>query len=93
MIMAAKNSFPSHSKRVKNVLHCLHDFFVRNCQNGAVLVRCGQPEIGWLGWRNTDDEKFLEAIPLACAMNPGTRKHSSDDDDRSSRSSLNDEGI
>ena len=66
--------------------------FFRNCQNGAVLVRCGQPEIGWLGWRNTDDEKFLEAIPLACAMNPGTRKQSSDDDDRSSRSSLNDEG-
>lgn len=63
----------------------------RNCQNGAVLVRCGQPEIGWLGWRNTDDEKFLEAIPLACAMNPGTRKQDSDDDDRLSGSSLNDE--
>lgn len=63
----------------------------RNCQNGAVLVRCGQPEIGWLGWRNTDDEKFLEAIPLACAVNPGTRKKDSDEDDRLSRSSLNDE--
>ena len=72
----------------------LHLYFVcsRNCQNGAVLVRCGQPEIGWLGWRNTDDEKFLEAIPLACAMNPGTRKKDSDEDDRLSRSSLNDEG-
>ena len=55
-------------------------------------MRCGQPEIGWLGWRNTDDEKFLESIPLACALNPGTRKHASDDDDRLSGSSLNDEG-
>ncbi|XP_071094279.1 phosphatidylinositol-3,5-bisphosphate 3-phosphatase MTMR3-like isoform X1 [Haliotis cracherodii] len=44
----------------------------RDQRNGAVLVRCSQPELGWLGWRNTEDEVLLGAIPKACALNPGT---------------------
>lgn len=45
----------------------------RNVRNGAVLVRSGQPEMGIFGWRNTDDENLLNAIPLACSRNPGNR--------------------
>lgn len=48
----------------------------RDQRNGAVLVRCSQPEVGWLGWRNPEDEALLRAIPLACANNPGTYQHS-----------------
>ncbi|XP_045171881.1 myotubularin-related protein 4-like isoform X2 [Mercenaria mercenaria] len=49
----------------------------RNCRNGAVLVRSSQPEMGFFGWRNTDDENLLNAIPVACSENPGSRnKHS-----------------
>ncbi|VDI78779.1 myotubularin-related protein 3/4 [Mytilus galloprovincialis] len=44
----------------------------RDQRNGAVLVRCSQPELGWLGWRSTEDEKMLESVPLACSQNPGT---------------------
>ncbi|ESO84616.1 hypothetical protein LOTGIDRAFT_81473, partial [Lottia gigantea] len=44
----------------------------RYVRNGAVIVRCSQPELGWLGWRNSDDEMLLAAIPQACALNPGT---------------------
>lgn len=44
----------------------------RDQRNGAVLVRCSQPEVGWLGWRNDEDEAHLRAIPFACAQNPGT---------------------
>ncbi|XP_033747219.1 myotubularin-related protein 3-like [Pecten maximus] len=48
----------------------------RDQRNGAVLVRCSQPEVGWLGWRNPEDEALLRSIPLACAHNPGTYQHS-----------------
>ncbi|XP_050407864.2 myotubularin-related protein 3 [Patella vulgata] len=44
----------------------------RSQKNGAVIVRCSQPELGWLGWRNTEDENLLSAIPLACSQDPGT---------------------
>ncbi|XP_069134648.1 LOW QUALITY PROTEIN: phosphatidylinositol-3,5-bisphosphate 3-phosphatase MTMR3-like, partial [Argopecten irradians] len=48
----------------------------RDQRNGAVLVRCSQPESGGWGWRNPEDEALLRAIPLACANNPGTYQHS-----------------
>lgn len=44
----------------------------RDQRSGAVISRCSQPEIGWLGWRKTEDENLLQAIALACAKNPGT---------------------
>ncbi|GAB1609551.1 myotubularin-related protein 3-like isoform X2, partial [Argonauta hians] len=43
----------------------------RDQRNGAVIVRSSQPELGWLGWRKTEDENLLQAIAMACARNPG----------------------
>ena len=34
---------------------------------GACLARCSQPEVGWLGWRSTNDENLVQAILDACA--------------------------
>ena len=48
--------------------------FSRNKRNGAVLVRSSQPEMGFFGWRNEDDENLLNAIPQACALNSGSAK-------------------
>ena len=36
--------------------------------NGAVIARCSQPEVGWLGWRSPEDEALLHAIGMACAL-------------------------
>jgi len=41
-----------------------------------VLVRSSQPEMGFFGWRNKDDESLLSAIPEACALNPGSKNRS-----------------
>lgn len=30
------------------------------------MARCSQPELGWLGWRNTNDELMLKAFVEAC---------------------------
>lgn len=38
----------------------------RNRRNGAVLGRCSQPEVGWLGWRSREDEKLLVTILNSC---------------------------
>ena len=43
----------------------------RHRRNGAVIARCSQPEVGWLGWRNDEDEKLLKAIATACAIDSG----------------------
>ena len=40
-------------------------------KNGAVLARCSQPEVGWLGWRNPKDEQLLKALADACAFDAG----------------------
>lgn len=44
--------------------------FLRNRHkgNGAVIARCSQPAVGWLGWRSEEDERFMSAILDACAM-------------------------
>ncbi|PVD33089.1 hypothetical protein C0Q70_08538, partial [Pomacea canaliculata] len=44
----------------------------RDQRNGAVIVRCSQPELGWLGWRNYEDEALCRSIPETCARDPGT---------------------
>jgi myotubularin-related protein 3/4 len=36
-----------------------------------VIVRSSQPELGWLGWRNAEDEALIRAIPEACAQDRG----------------------
>lgn len=33
-----------------------------------MIVRCSQPEVGWLGWRSSDDEDLLKAISDACSF-------------------------
>jgi myotubularin-related protein 3/4 len=38
----------------------------RHSGNGAVIARCSQPEVGWLGWRSSEDEDLIKAISEAC---------------------------
>lgn len=45
----------------------------RHEQSGAVIARSSQPEVGWLGWRNSKDEQLLQAISDACAFDRGTQ--------------------
>uniref|UniRef100_UPI003AAC31BB myotubularin-related protein 3 isoform X1 n=1 Tax=Centroberyx gerrardi TaxID=166262 RepID=UPI003AAC31BB len=42
---------------------------------GAVIARCGQPEVSWWGWRNADDEHLVQSIAKACAVDGSSRKH------------------
>ncbi|XP_026574407.1 myotubularin-related protein 3 isoform X5 [Pseudonaja textilis] len=39
----------------------------RHQNNGAVISRCGQPEVSWWGWRNADDEHLVQSMAKACA--------------------------
>jgi len=34
-----------------------------------VISRCSQPEVGWFGWRSSEDEELVQNIVLACADN------------------------
>jgi len=34
----------------------------RHRDSGVVLARASQPEVGWLGWRNSKDEQLLKAL-------------------------------
>uniref|UniRef100_H3D1L3 phosphatidylinositol-3,5-bisphosphate 3-phosphatase n=1 Tax=Tetraodon nigroviridis TaxID=99883 RepID=H3D1L3_TETNG len=47
----------------------------RHQTTGAVIARCGQPEVSWWGWRNADDEHLVQSIAKACAVNGSSRKH------------------
>ena len=62
-----------------------HLFFMLT---GAVLARCSQPEVGWLGWRSAEDEDLIKAIADASAYDhPGAVKTDisiNSDEDRSS---------
>ncbi|XP_043924302.1 myotubularin-related protein 3 isoform X1 [Protopterus annectens] len=40
----------------------------RHQSNGAVIARCGQPEVSWWGWRNADDEHLVQSIAKAGAV-------------------------
>ncbi|XP_016401851.1 myotubularin-related protein 3-like [Sinocyclocheilus rhinocerous] len=42
----------------------------RHQSSGAVIGRCGQPEVSWWGWRNADDEHLIQAIAKACVTDP-----------------------
>lgn len=48
----------------------------RHKQSGAVIARCSQPEVGWLGWRNNKDESLLKALADACAFDNGLDEQS-----------------
>jgi myotubularin-related protein 3/4 len=39
--------------------------------SGAVIARSSQPEVGWLGWRNSKDEQLLKALADACSFDNG----------------------
>lgn len=60
-------------KILKNSFLCLSSLKLL----GAVVGRCSQPEVGWLGWRNPKDEQLLKAIADACAFDSGElgRRH------------------
>ncbi|XP_053086199.1 myotubularin-related protein 4 isoform X1 [Pangasianodon hypophthalmus] len=49
----------------------------RHESTGAVIGRCGQPEVSWWGWRNADDENLVQSIAKACGMDPAAVKHQS----------------
>ncbi|XP_046694910.1 myotubularin-related protein 3 isoform X5 [Silurus meridionalis] len=55
-------------KRIPSVVY-------RHHSTGAVIGRCGQPEVSWWGWRNTDDENLVQSIAKACGMDPVAVKH------------------
>lgn len=38
----------------------------RHRDSGAIMARCSQPELGWLGWRNGKDEALVSAFVNAC---------------------------
>ncbi|XP_066601319.1 myotubularin-related protein 3 [Prorops nasuta] len=43
----------------------------RHVNNGAVIARSSQPEVGWLGWRSSQDEDLLKALSDACSYDRG----------------------
>ncbi|XP_072770361.1 phosphatidylinositol-3,5-bisphosphate 3-phosphatase MTMR3-like isoform X1 [Nerophis lumbriciformis] len=47
----------------------------RHLNTGAVIARCGQPEVSWWGWRNADDEHLVQSIAKACAVDSTSLKH------------------
>ncbi|XP_060768449.1 myotubularin-related protein 3 isoform X2 [Neoarius graeffei] len=51
----------------------------RHQSTGAVIGRCGQPEVSWWGWRNSDDENLVQSIAKACGMDPAAVKHLNND--------------
>ncbi|XP_072104001.1 myotubularin-related protein 3 isoform X2 [Mobula birostris] len=55
-------------KRIPSVVY-------RHQGNGAVIARCGQPEVSWWGWRNADDEHLIQSVAKACAMDSNSLKH------------------
>lgn len=39
----------------------------RHRKNGCVITRSSQPEVGWLGWRNNQDEHLIQSIVASCS--------------------------
>ena len=48
----------------------------RDARSGAVLARCSQPTVGWLGWRSPPDENLLKEISKACSSDGGSQSQS-----------------
>ncbi|KAG4070158.1 hypothetical protein HA402_003848 [Bradysia odoriphaga] len=49
----------------------------RHKASGAIIARCSQPEVGWLGWRNANDEQLLKALVEACGYDRGEQQRRS----------------
>ncbi|XP_062844498.1 myotubularin-related protein 3 isoform X2 [Trichomycterus rosablanca] len=47
----------------------------RHQSTGAIIGRCGQPEVSWWGWRSADDEHLVQSIAKACAVDTAANKH------------------
>uniref|UniRef100_A0A673CCH4 phosphatidylinositol-3,5-bisphosphate 3-phosphatase n=1 Tax=Sphaeramia orbicularis TaxID=375764 RepID=A0A673CCH4_9TELE len=47
----------------------------RHLSTGAVIARCGQPEVSWWGWRNADDEHLVQSIAKACAVDGSSQTY------------------
>ncbi|KAM7018821.1 phosphatidylinositol-3,5-bisphosphate 3-phosphatase MTMR3 isoform 1-T1 [Tautogolabrus adspersus] len=62
----------------------------RHQMTGAVIARCGQPEVSWWGWRNADDEHLVQSIAKACAVDSSSRKHLSNGGGYTNGSDLSD---
>ena len=60
----------------------------RSRKTGAVLARCSQPEVGWFGWRSTEDENMITAIARACALDVGTAHGGAGDQEQKSDNGL-----
>lgn len=60
------SSFRS-SRRIPAVVY-------RHLENGAIISRASQPEVGWLGWRSKTDEQLLKALSDACSFDCGQEK-------------------
>ncbi|KAJ0172940.1 hypothetical protein K1T71_011116 [Dendrolimus kikuchii] len=43
----------------------------RHRGNGAVIARSSQPEVGWFGWRSSEDERLVAAFVAACNIDRG----------------------
>ena len=63
----------------------------RHVQTGAVLARCSQPEVGWLGWRSADDEDLVRAVADASAYDQPNLKDLNGSEEKTSESSI--EGV
>ncbi|CAF3688067.1 unnamed protein product [Rotaria sordida] len=53
--------------------------------NGAVIARTSQPEVGWLFWRSKEDEKMIQAIMNACKTTTTTTTEDSTNEINSNR--------
>ncbi|CAH1126868.1 unnamed protein product [Ceutorhynchus assimilis] len=53
----------------------------RHPRNGAIIARCSQPEVGWFGWRSSEDEDLLKAISDACNFDRNLHANSTSDKD------------
>lgn len=60
------SSFRS-SRRIPAVVY-------RHLENGAIISRSSQPEVGWLGWRSKTDEQLLKALSDACSFDCGQER-------------------
>ncbi|CAO1435071.1 unnamed protein product [Diamesa serratosioi] len=65
----------------------------RHKPSGAVIARCSQPEVGWLGWRNNKDESLLKALADACSFDNGKYQQAKTSSKQNSCSNSNSEII
>ncbi|KAA3676069.1 myotubularin-related protein 3/4, partial [Paragonimus westermani] len=45
----------------------------RSQTTGAVLLRCAEPRVGWMYYRNEYDEQLMASVSRSCQKDPGTK--------------------